>query len=120
MDFDIGKILSDVAGPTAIGITLVYIFLRYLTKLNDSYQSERKARDKQWQDFFTMLNAGNKEDTKALTDAMTKLTNAVTDSFHSIARDIADHDKRVDERINASQNIVTQPRRLKTPKGGNQ
>ena len=110
MEFDLLKLLTDVGGAAGVGIVLVIVFLNYLTKRDKAYQDERSERDKQWQDFFTQLNAANKEDTEKLAMAMEKLTQSVMNSFSGIADRLAEHDRRVDDRISAAQKTATVPR----------
>lgn len=119
MEIDIVKLLTDVGGPVGVGIALAWMFLRYLEKRDKNWQESQDKRDKQWQDFFTLINAGNKEDTASLTEAMTQLTNSVVKSFQGIADKLAEHDKRVDDRIKASQDIVTAQRKPRVRKEAN-
>ena len=119
MEIDIVKLLTDVGGPVGVGIALAWMFLRYLEKRDKNWQESQDKRDKQWQDFFTLINAGNKEDTASLTEAMTQLTDAVVKSFEGIANKLAEHDKRVDDRISAARDTVTQPRKPRQTKGTN-
>ncbi len=116
MEFDLVKILTDVGGPAAVGIALAFLFLRYLERREKQNTEMAEKRDQMWRDFFALINAGNKEDTENLAEAMMKLTQSVTDSFRGIADKLAEHDRRVDDRISATRDIATQQRRTRTTK----
>lgn len=83
-------------GAAGAVIIVVVIFLRATEK-----------RDKSWQDFFTALNASNKEDVCSLAETMQSLVTSV----QKLASDLAAHDQRVDQRIEAAKEAGTQPRR---------
>src|SRR5574340_735695 len=101
MEVDIIKVLTEWGAAGAV-IAVVIIFL-----------NSNKGRDKEWRDFFTGLNATNTKDMQTLTDAMTNLTRSVQE----IANKLAEHDKRVDDRISAARDTVTTPRRVSKTKG---
>jgi hypothetical protein len=99
MEFSFFEFLKEWGAAGAV-IAVVIIFL-----------NSNKGRDKEWRDFFTTLNATNTKDMQTLTDAMTNLTRSVQE----IANKLAEHDHRVDERISAARETVTQPRK-RSPK----
>ena len=77
-------------GSAGAVIAVVIIFLNYLEK-----------RDKNWQDFFTALNASNEQDMRAVRESLQK----VCDSLTCLTIDLHNHDDKVDDRIAAIQRI---------------
>lgn len=73
-------------GSAGAVIAVVIIFLK-----------ANEKRDQEWRDFFTTLNETNKLDMKAMTVA----TGTLIDLVRQIAKQIDEHDKRVDDRIAA-------------------
>lgn len=81
-------------GSAGAVIAVVIIFLRSI-----------KERDAEWRNFFTELNKSNKADVCELAETMQSLV----DSVHKLATDLALHDQKVDQRIDAARETATKP-----------
>jgi len=89
-------------GSAGAVIAVVIIFIKAMDK-----------RDVEYRNFFIELNKANASDMKTLTDAMTSLTSSVRD----IADKLAEHDKRVEERIDSAIiSVGSTPRRTRQTK----
>lgn len=101
MEIDILKILAEWGSAGAV-IFVVWLFLK-----------STKERDQAWKDFFTALNIANTNDMKALTEA----TRSLIDGVKTLSRDLNIHDQNVNNRFDAVQDAVTQPRKPRQTKG---
>lgn len=73
-------------GSAGAVIAVVIIFLK-----------SNEKRDQEWRDFFTSLNEDNKADMQTMAVAM----NALIELVRQIARQLTEHDQKVDDRVAA-------------------
>lgn len=102
--------IAEYLGPTLGVVIVVFIFINYLTDQAKLTRIESAKRDKEWRDFFTLINQATAGDMSRLAASMVSLS----DNVQSLCEKMEDHDKHVDRRIRE----ITQQVKTKGVYGG--
>ncbi len=103
--------LINLGGAGAV-IIVVILFLKYLQKRDEEWQTQMQKRDDQWQAFFSKISAANTTETQHLTDAIDRLAVQLTEHDRAVQ-------PRIDDAVNNAVDTIlsgTTPRRRATDK----
>lgn len=79
--------IVNMGSAGAVIVTVVY-FLRAMEKRDDKFTATLQEQAKQWQAFFTAINADGKEDIRTLAETMSRMVASLDQ-----------HDRTVNERV---------------------